>query len=131
MLVSRQWELNQNCLKNTPDFNRNYITIIDQDVNDQLDNLNVNKPGGPDEISPKLIKALGYHLVKPLTLLFNKSLQLEQVPCHWKMADGSAIFIGKVKDNDPTNYRPISISSCLGKIMEKIILNIYQLSSRT
>ena len=100
---------------NTPDFNLNSITIIEQDVNDQLDNLNVNKPGGPDEISPKLIKALGYHLVKPLTLFFNKSLQLGQVPCQWKMANVSAIFKGK--DNDPTNYRPISITSYLGKIM--------------
>ena len=54
--------------------------------NDQLDNLNVNKPGGPDEMSPKLIKTLGYHLVKPLTLLFNNSLHLRQVPCQWKMA---------------------------------------------
>ena len=36
---------------NTPDFNLNSITIIEQDVNDQLDNLNVNKPGGPDKIS--------------------------------------------------------------------------------
>ena len=106
---------------NTPDFNLNSITIIEQDVNDQLDNLNVNKPGGPDEISPKLIKALGYHLVKPLTLLFNKSLQLGQVPCQWKMANCSAIFKGKGTDNDPTNYRPISITSCLCKIMEKII----------
>ena len=106
---------------NTPDFNLHSITIIQQDVNDQLDNLNVNKPGGPDEISPKLIKALGDHLVKPLTLLFNKSLQLGQVLCQWKMANVSAIFKGKGKDNDRTNYRPISITSCLGKIMEKII----------
>ena len=36
---------------NTPDFNLDYITIIEQDVNDELDNLNVNKPGGPDEVS--------------------------------------------------------------------------------
>ena len=64
---------------NTPDFNLNSITIIEQRVSDQLDNLNLNKPGGPDEISLKSIKALGNQLVKPLTLLFNKSLQLKEV----------------------------------------------------
>ena len=37
------------------------------------------------------------------------------------MANVSAIFKGKGKDNDPTNYRPVSIIGCLGKIMEKII----------
>ena len=57
------------------DFNLNSIIILEQDVKDQLDNLYVSKPGGPDEISPKLIKTFGYDLVKPLTSLFNKSLQ--------------------------------------------------------
>ena len=89
-------------------------------MKDQLDNLNINKPGGPDEISPKLIKIFGHHL----TLLFNKSLQLGQVPCQWKMANVSATFKGKGNKNDSTNYRPISITSCLGKILEKkIFLN--------
>ena len=112
-------ELPQN--PNNPDFNLNHIIILEQDVKDQLDNLNVSKPGGPDEISPKLIKTFGYDLVKPLTLLFNKSLQLGQVPYQWKLANVSAIFKNKGDDSDPTNYRPISITSCLGKLLEKII----------
>ena len=37
------------------------------------------------------------------------------------MSNVSAIFKGKGKNNDPTNYRPISITSCLGTIMENII----------
>ena len=106
---------------NTPDFNLNSIVILEQDVKDQLDNLNINKLGGPDEISPKLIKTFVYHLVKPLTLLLNRSLQLGQVPQQWKMANVSVIFKNKGNNNDPTNYRPITITSCLGKILEKNI----------
>ena len=117
--VGDEPELPQNA--NNPDFNLNHIIILEQDVKDQLDNLNVSKPGGPDEISPKLIKTFGYDLVKPLTLLFNKSLQLGQVPYQWKLANVSAIFKNKGDDSDPTNYRPISITSCLGKLLEKII----------
>ena len=117
--VGDEPELPQNA--NNPDFNLNHIIILEQDVKDQLDNLNVSKLGGPDEISPKLIKTFGYDLVKPLTLLFNKSLQLGQVPYQWKLANVSAIFKNKGDDSDPTNYRPISITSCLGKLLEKII----------
>ena len=117
--VGDEPELPQN--PSNPDFNLNSIIILEQDVKDQLDNLNVSKPGGPDEISPKLIKTFGYDLVKPLTLLFNKSLQLGKVPYQWKLANVSAIFKNKGDDSDPTNYRPISITSCLGKLLEKII----------
>ena len=65
--VGDEPELPQN--PNNPDFNLNHIIILEQDVKDQLDNLNVSKQDGPDEISPKLIKTFGYDLVKPLTLL--------------------------------------------------------------
>ena len=112
-------EINENL--NIPDFSLNSITVTEQDVKDQLTNLNSNKPGGPDEIMPRLIKTFNTSLIKPLTLLFNRSLQLGQVPNQWKMSNVSAIFKGKGSENDPSNYRPISITSCIGKILEKII----------
>ena len=104
-----------------PNFSLNTIVVTEQDVKDQLKNLNSKKPGGPDEITPNLIKTFNTNLIKPLTLLFNRSLQLGQVPSQWKMANVSAIFKGKGSEDDPSNYRPISITSCVGKILEKII----------
>ena len=104
-----------------PNFTLNSILITEQDVKDQLNNLNYKKPGGPDEIMPKLIKIFNTNLIIPLTLLFNRSLQLGQVPNQWKLANVSAIFKGKGSPDDPSNYRPISITSCIGKILEKII----------
>ena len=97
------------------------ITITEQDVKDQLHTLKISKLGGPDEISPKLIKTMGNSLVKPLTCLFNRTLTLGQVPSEWNMSNISAIFKKSGDIQNPTNYRPISITSCIGKMLEKII----------
>lgn len=104
-----------------PNFNLRTIHVSVQDVKDQLHKLNISKPAGPDDIMPKFIKLISNYIYEPLTSLFNRSLELGQVPNQWKMANISAIFKGKGNDQDPSNYRPISITSCLGKILEKII----------
>ena len=60
-------------------------------------------------------------MTESLTQLFNRSIALGKVPSQWKMANISAIFKGKGDDQDPMNFRPISVTSCLGKILEKNI----------
>ena len=50
------------------------IVINEQEVCDQLQILNISKPAGPDNLQPKLLKAVFQSLVKPLTILFKKSL---------------------------------------------------------
>ena len=102
-----------------PNFSLNSIHITNQNVKDQLHKLNPCMPAGPDEIMPKFIKLISNSTAEPLTILFNRSLELGQVPNQWKMANMSAIFKGKGDDQDPSNYKTISITSCLGKILEK------------
>ena len=114
--INNEKEVTENL--NLPNHSLTSILITEQDVKDQLTNLNCNKPGGPDEIMPKLIKTLRTNLVKPLNLLFNRSFQLGQVPSQWKIANVSAIFKGKGSEQEPSNYRPISITSCIGKMLE-------------
>lgn len=104
-----------------PNFNLDSIRVTEQDVLDQIKLLNTNKPSGPDELLPKLIKLTSKYLIKPLQLLYNRSIELGTVPIQWKMANISSIFKGKGEEHDPTNYRPISVTSCLGKMLEKII----------
>ena len=41
------------------------ILITEQDVLDQLSNLNVNQPPGPDGVTPKLLKQLSSSICKP------------------------------------------------------------------
>jgi hypothetical protein len=74
----------------------NYLTVItEQDVIDQFPILKINKPPGPDKLAPKVIKAIFLSLVIPITIIFNKTIQLGQVPSDWKCANVTAIYKGK------------------------------------
>ena len=57
-----------------------HIDITQQDVIDVLSNLNVTKACGPDLISPRLIKEGASVISKPLTTIFNRSLQQGYFP---------------------------------------------------
>ena len=61
-------------------------------------------------------------LVYPFTKLFNLSLSLKLYPDSWKKANVSAIH-KKDSPTIPNNYRPISLLSIIGKLMERCIHN--------
>ena len=80
--------------------------------------LNTNKSTGPDDIHPRLFKELAEHIAVPITILFNKLIKGNQLPSDWKMAYISSLF-KKDSRNLPANYRPVSLTCILCKIMEK------------
>lgn len=97
-----------------------YITATEKDVSDILKSLNVNKATGPDGISPKMLKEAGAAIVKPLTTLINMSLSTSLYPKDWKLANVLPLY----KKNDRrliNNYRPISLLSCVSKVMERVV----------
>ncbi len=61
--------------------------IQEQEVQKYLDALDANKSTRPDNVSPRLLKELKQQIVKPLTYIFNRSLQLNKVPEDWKLAN--------------------------------------------
>ena len=96
------------------------VIVQEQDVEDILKGLDVNKAYGPDNLSPRLLKEAGGSIVKVLTLLFNKSLELAKFPQAWKRANVLPIF-KKAETFITTNYRPVSLLSILAKVFEKIV----------
>jgi hypothetical protein len=54
---------------------------------------------------------------KPLLKIFRRSLEETGIPDEWKRANVTAVFKKGSKKN-PANYRPISLTSQIGKIME-------------
>jgi len=80
----------------------------------------LNKTGGVDGLPSSFIKGIETAIVKPLTLLFKSSMESEEIPLDWKSANVSAVF-KKGSKKDPGNYRPVSLTSHICKILEKII----------
>ncbi|KAK4811903.1 hypothetical protein QYF61_017427, partial [Mycteria americana] len=94
-------------------------------VQDLLLQLNAHKTMGPDEIQPRLLKELADVIVRPLTVIYQQSWEPGEVLVNWKLANIIPIF-KKGKKDDPGNYRPVSLTSVPGEIMEKIILGVIE-----
>ena len=76
---------------------------------------------GIDNITYAMIKRSHPTLISLILRLYNKILQEGHYPKRWK----TAIIIPIPKPNkdpkNPSNYRPISLTCCLSKLLEKII----------
>jgi len=76
--------------------------------------------GNPEDFSPYLVKQLITALPVPLLLLFSSFLSVGKIPSSWKNAIITPIY-KKGLSSDPANYRPISLRSVFGKLMERVI----------
>ena len=109
-----------------PDFNirtessLSNIIINTSEVIDVLSSLKLNKASGPDGISHRMLKYTSKTIAIPLCKLFNLSLRTNSFPALWKLAHVMPIF--KKGDRSlVSNYRPISLVSCVGKSFERVI----------
>ena len=97
--------------------------ITEDDVLKELKALYPNKSPGVDGVHPRVLKELAQELVKPITILMKKSLESESLPAHWLQAVVTPIF-KKGSKSMPENYRPVSLTCMLCKILEKLIVKI-------
>ena len=82
--------------------------------------LNPAKSSGPDNLHSVTLKELANVLDKPLKNLFQNALTKGKIPDEWKHANATAIF-KKGGRNKPNNYRPVSLTCIICKIMESLI----------
>jgi hypothetical protein len=94
--------------------------VTENDFEKALSNLNSNKSPGPDNFHPKLLKYTSKSLAKPLKLLFDLTLQNGKLPNDFKTAEVRPIF-KKGDKSQAGNYRPVSLTSIICKVMETFI----------
>ena len=98
------------------------VTITIEDVWNQLVTLNPGKSSDPDGCHPHVLREVKEGVVTPLYLIFTKSLEDGKLPAPWKDANVTALH-KKGDKRVPSNYRPVSLTSVVCKMLERIIKN--------
>lgn len=70
---------------------------------------------------PRVLREGAGVVAKALTVTCEKSWQSHEVSCVWKKGSVAPIF-NKGRKDDLGNYRPLSLASALGNVMEEILL---------
>ena len=91
-------------------------------VLEKLKKLDASKSPGPDDIHPRVLKETAPAITPALTRLFNESLKNHTIPDDWKTGIITSIF-KKGDKSDPGNYRPVSLTCIICKILESIIFD--------
>nr|XP_006825930.1 PREDICTED: RNA-directed DNA polymerase from mobile element jockey-like [Saccoglossus kowalevskii] len=97
-----------------------HVIFTKEDVRKLLSSLDVSKSSGPDNFHPRFLKEVANVIYEPLFVIFRKSVGEGTVPSAWKEANVTCIF-KKGNRSDPGNYRPVSLTSVICKLLEKLV----------
>ena len=82
--------------------------------------LKLNKSPGPDALHPRVLKEVALGIVDALVIIFQHSIDSGRVPVHWRVANVTPLFKKRGREK-MGNYRPVSLTSVVRKILESII----------
>ena len=98
------------------------IVITSPGIEKLLKNIKPNKSSGPDNIPARFLKETAVELAPALALLFQASMNQSQMPADWRHARVSPLYkSGKNDRSKPANYRPISLTCLICKVMEHVV----------
>ncbi len=89
-------------------------------IRDNIAGLQKDVAAGPDSMTPKLLKTIGYSILKPLVTIFRKYLEESKEPKEWKNATVVPIHT-KGSKREAGNYRPVSLTSIPCTLLEAVV----------
>ncbi|GAB0205877.1 mitochondrial enolase superfamily member 1 [Grus japonensis] len=95
------------------------LPLVEEDqVREHLGKLDIHK-----SMHPRVLRELADVIAVPLSIIFERSWRIGEVPEDWRKANVTPVF-KKGKKEDPGNYRPVSLNSIPGEMMEQLILGV-------
>merc|ERR1739842_123499 len=96
------------------------MEISREEIQEKLEKLKVNKSCGPDNIHPFVLQKTASAISVPLQKIFEQSLRTGECPMDWRSANVTPIH-KKGDRSDPSNYRPVSLTSQVCKVLESLV----------
>ena len=97
-----------------------YFNITAADTRNALRNCS-NSAAGPDAIPGAILRKLADGVSLPLSIVFMQSIAQGCFPNCWKSALVIPVYKGKGSREQPSSYRPISLCSTIGKVLERLV----------
>ena len=96
------------------------IKISKKEIEEMMKELDEREAIGPDGVLGYILKECRQEMAEPFHDIIECSIQTEKVPKEWKRADIMPIYKNGNRE-EPLHYRPVSLSSIVCKICEKVI----------
>ena len=95
--------------------------FTEKELEEAIKCLKKEKSPGPDGITNEILQHMGKSAKNILLKIFNASWVNSSVPQSWRDATMIPIHKKGKDKSKPDSYRPISLTSCVGKLMERMI----------
>ena len=99
------------------------LTVTTEAFKKCLSTTKKNGAPGTDNVNQKVLSEIDDIVSIPICIIFNKSLHSGEVPTDWKLANVTPV-LKKGSRLLVENYRPISLTSIICKILERLICNV-------
>ena len=103
-----------------PDDIENDINFSPEVIRNFLRKVKPAKAAGPDGIHGMILKNCDIGLAGPLSIIFRMSYNTGIIPKEWKVANVVPVH-KKGSKSDVKNYRPISLTSLIVKVFERVV----------